>query len=326
VEAIRRNAEIQAQLVDDLLDVSRIVSGKMRLDIVPTELVPVLQAAIESIQPAAQSKGVLLDVELSGAPQIVAADAGRLQQMVWNLLSNAVKFTAAGGTVRVAAHHQGESLEVEVTDTGAGIAPDLLPFVFERFRQGDSSITRSHGGMGLGLALVRHLAELHGGTIVAESAGAGRGATFRLRIPALSAASQPAPAPAAEAPPLTDLHVLVVEDDADSREVLTIVLQQAGAVVAAAESAEQAMALLEQRPPDVIIADIGMPREDGYEFIRRVRHMDPARGGSAAAIAITAYARAEDRQRALDAGYQLHVPKPVDPAAVVQAVAQVIKH
>jgi hypothetical protein len=327
IDAIRRNAEIQVQLVDDLLDVSRIISGKMRLQIAPTELTPVLEASAESLQPAARAKGVSLQVECPASADTVAADPGRLQQMVWNLLSNAVKFTPAGGRVRLCARRIGNAAEIEVTDTGAGISPDVLPFVFERFRQGDSSSTRTHGGMGLGLALVRHLAELHGGTIEAESGGPGLGATFRLHLPLVASSVTAAEPPARQqVPPLTNVHVLVVEDDADSREVLSIVLQESGAIVAAAESAEQALALFSERRPDVIIADIGMPGGDGYEFIRRVRRMDPEQGGSAAAIALTAYARPDDRRRALEAGYQLHVPKPVDPVAVVRAVAQVIPH
>ena len=333
VEAIRRNAEIQVQLVDDLLDVSRIISGKMRLHIAPTNLQQVLKAAAESVHPAAHAKGVALQVNAPPPDLTIPADGDRLQQIVWNLLSNAIKFTSAGGVVELAARQHDGTVEITVRDTGAGIPEDVLPFVFERFRQADSSTTRNHGGMGLGLAIVRHLVELHGGSVDAESGGKGEGATFNVRLPVvpLQAAPAPhAPVPAIQArydtPRLTNVHVLVVDDDPDTREVLSIVLRECGAIVQAADSSAQGLALIGRRPPDVIIADIGMPHEDGYQFIQRVRRLESEAGRSPAAIALTAYARAEDRERALQAGYQLHVPKPIDPRAVVTAVAQLIMH
>ena len=333
VEAIRRNAEIQVQLVDDLLDVSRIISGKMRLRIAPVNVVEVLNAAAESVHPAADAKGVSLSINAPSPEMTIAADGDRLQQVVWNLLSNAIKFTPAGGSVQLDARQHDGSVEITVRDTGGGIAEEVLPFVFERFRQADSSTTRSHGGMGLGLAIVRHLVELHGGSVEAESGGRGQGATFRVRLPAVSVQQQARPRPAAgpvqwplETPRLTNVHVLVVDDDPDTRELLSIVLRDAGALVDAASSAAQGLASIVQRAPDVIIADIGMPHEDGYQFISSVRRLAPHEGGEAAAIALTAYARAEDRERALQAGYHVHVPKPVDPRALVTAVAQLILH
>jgi hypothetical protein len=333
VEAIRRNAEIQVQLVDDLLDVSRIISGKMRLQIAPTNVLEVLNAAAESVHPAAQAKGVTLHVHTPSADMTIPADSDRLQQIVWNLLSNAIKFTPSGGRVDLAATQHDGTVEITIRDTGAGIAPDMLPFVFERFRQADSSTTRNHGGMGLGLAIVRHLVELHGGSVDAESTGSGHGASFRVRLPVAAvqhpAATHPPLAPRErqyENRQLTNVHVLVVDDDPDTREVLSIVLREAGAIVESASSAAQGLVAITQSPPDVIIADIGMPHEDGYQFINRVRRLEPERGGRAAAIALTAYARAEDRERALQAGYHLHVPKPIDPRAVVSAVAGLIVH
>jgi CheY-like chemotaxis protein len=260
----------------------------------------------------------------------IAADPDRLQQVVWNLLSNAIKFTPAGGSVDLRGRQSDQGTEIVVKDTGPGVSSNVLPFIFERFRQADSSTTRGHGGMGLGLAIVRHLVELHGGSVDAESDGEGRGATFIVRLPIASGfhANADVVGPAASIaqpedwPLLTNVRVVVVDDDPDAREVLSTVLSRSGAEVTAVESAAQALAHIESRAPDVIIADIGMPDEDGYAFIEKVRTVAAGRGGEAPAIALTAYARGEDRARALAAGYQLHIAKPFDPAAVVKAVAQ----
>jgi CheY-like chemotaxis protein len=251
---------------------------------------------------------------------------------VWNLLSNAIKFTAQGGFVELRTYQSPQGTEIVVRDSGVGIAPDVLPFIFERFRQADSSTTRRHGGVGLGLAIVRHLVELHGGSVDATSAGLGEGATFTVRLPALIGVQPAAPAAppisfpreVEHLPALTSVRVILVDDDPDTRDVLTTVLSGVGAEVVAVDSAAQALAHIETRPPDIIIADVGMPDEDGYAFIQKVRRNAADRGGLAPAIALTAYARKEDRERALAAGYQLHVSKPFNPGIVVEAVARLI--
>jgi PAS domain S-box-containing protein len=333
VRTIARNAEIQVQLVDDLLDVSRIISGKMRLQIRATNLSEVLFAAVDAVRPAATAKNVELRLSVDPSSPTIAADADRLQQIVWNLLSNAIKFTPPGGLVYLWAHQSDGATEIVVRDNGPGMAPEVVPFVFERFRQADSSTTRRQGGVGLGLAIVRHLVELHGGSVDAASEGPGKGSTFTVRLPAavvpvppgVGAASPPvAPPLPVELPLLKNVHVVIVDDDADTREVLSTVLTQVGADVAALDSAARALEHIERRIPDVIVADIGMPDEDGYAFIQKVRRATADRGGRAPAIALTAYARREDRERALAAGYQLHLSKPSNPSAVVHAVARLV--
>jgi PAS domain S-box-containing protein len=333
IRTIARNAQIQVQLVDDLLDVSRIISGKMRLQIQPTSLAEPLQAAVEAVQPAATAKMVDVHLQIEPPSAMIAADPDRLQQIVWNLLSNAIKFTSSGGQVDVRARHDGQTTMITVTDTGIGIAPDVVPIVFERFRQADSSTTRRHGGVGLGLAIVRHLVEQHGGSVRATSEGEGKGATFTVHLPAVSLSREAAttasgrpstPAAVEQLPSLANVRVVVVDDDPDTREVLKTVLSQVGAHVMAADSASQALAQITATPPDVIIADIGMPGEDGYSFIQKVRQSNPDRGGSAPAIALTAFARREDRERALAAGYQRHLSKPLNPSTLVQAVADLL--
>ena len=332
VRTIAHNAEVQAQLIDDLLDVSRIISGKMRLQFGISHLRDIVEAAVDPVRPAAAAKNVELRVSSSPDGAKIWADADRLQQVVWNLLSNAIKFTSPGGTVELRARHADDVVVLTVTDTGVGIAAEVLPFVFERFRQADSSTTRGYGGVGLGLAIVRHLVELHGGSVHAASAGSGEGATFTVRLPgavplqSAEAGSTPEP-PAVLSdylPRLPRVRVVVVDDDAGTRELLTTVLSEAGADVVAAHSARVALAEIESRAPDVIIADIGMPEEDGYAFIRRVRAIAADRGGRAPAIALTAYARSEDRERALAAGFQVHLSKPFNPTAVVQVVARLL--
>jgi PAS domain S-box-containing protein len=339
IEAIVRNAEAQTRLVNDLLDVSRIITGKLRLSVEPVELMSVVEAAAESVRPAAQARGVRLSVRLDPRVGAVTGDADRLQQVVWNLLSNAVKFTPGGGQVDVTLARSNGHAEIKVSDTGQGIRPDFLPYVFDRFRQADQQITREHGGLGLGLSIVRHIVELHGGTIRAESEGEGRGATFTVNLPLSTvpeagatdggrsrenlapAAAQPATA-ASPAAPLAGLSVLLAEDDEDSLTFLSAVLEGAGARVARARSAAEGFEKLKLLRPDLLVSDIGMAGEDGYEFLRRVRALAPAEGGQTPAVALTAYARPEDRELAAKAGYQAHIAKPVEPSLLIARLAQ----
>jgi PAS domain S-box-containing protein len=332
LDTIERNIRAQAQIIDDILDVSRIVRGSLALAFQPVDLAAVLQHAIESLHPAAQSKGIAIHTVFETSESEVTGDPDRLQQVAWNLLSNAVKFTPRGGRVEVRLRHQGDDLRLEVADTGEGISPEFLPHVFERFRQADSSADRMHGGLGLGLAIVRHLVELHGGTVSAESPGKGRGARFTVTLPAASA--RPALEPSAQAlkdpdsPPLAGLRLLVVDDDLDTCEAMSLLLSRAGARVVTAASAAEALAAIERSPPDALIADIGLPGEDGYSLIRRLRagadgDVRGVRG--IPALALTAYARAEDRERALAEGFQAHLPKPVDAEALLAALTETVK-
>ena len=326
VTVIERNARAQSQLISDLLDMSRIASGKIELEIRVVHLPSIISAAIEAIRPAADAKGVHVEMIISPGLDVIEADGGRLQQIIGNLLTNAVKFTPRGGRVEVAASKGDATVDITVSDTGEGIAPDLLPYVFDRFWQADASITRAHRGLGLGLAIVKQFTELHGGSIVVDSEGIGRGSTFRLKLPATQTSSNtPSATPAGKEPaivadraaPLTAIKVLVVDDDADSRELLQRVLMQHGAEVRGGASAREGYALLTDFVPDVVVSDIGMPGEDGYQFMAGVR----SRGVFAPAIALTAYARPEDRTRALSNGYQSHVSKPVEPLELVATVA-----
>ncbi|HEX8128266.1 MAG TPA: PAS domain-containing protein [Pyrinomonadaceae bacterium] len=343
LETIERNAQSQVQLIDDILDVSRIIRGKLRLNVRPAELSPVIEAAVDSVRPAAEAKGIRLQVVLDPRAGPVSGDPDRLQQVVWNLLSNAIKFTPKDGRVQVLLTRVRSHLELTVSDTGQGIEKKFLPYVFDRFRQADPSTTRTHGGLGLGLAIVRHLVELHGGTVTAESEGAGQGTTFKVSLPLMivhqpefasnAGGGEHAVVVAAEHPTaggsvalecpseLQGLRVLLVEDETDSREMLVIVLKQCRAEVRAVANAADALSQLESWRPDVLISDIEMPGEDGYTLIRKVRSLPPERGGKIPAAALTAYARAEDRMRALLAGFQLHVPKPVEPAELAAVVA-----
>jgi PAS domain S-box-containing protein len=328
LETIERNALVQAQLVDDLLDVSRIVSGKLKLELAPVAPVQVVEAALEVVRPAASGRRVTLHAELAADAGFVRADGARLQQVVWNLLDNAVKFTPKDGHVHVRLAREGSAVKLSVSDDGAGIAPEFLPHVFERFSQADGSTVRSHGGLGLGLAIVKHLVELHGGAIHAESRGLGLGATFTVLLPLPAIAPSPlapgdgqpgALAPFAASASLAGLRVLVVEDDADSRALLAELLTGAGAEVLTAAAAEPALELLAREHVDVLLSDIGLPVTDGYTLMRRVR-ADRAHATLPAA-AITAYAGVEDRKRALEAGFQMHLAKPVEPAELVALVA-----
>jgi signal transduction histidine kinase/CheY-like chemotaxis protein len=327
LESIERNARLQAHLVDELLDVARIITGKLHVEIRPVDLGAVVEAAVDANRANAEARGVRLDVRPgSGGPRVMG-DPFRLQQVVSNLLSNAIKFTPAGGRVDVQVETREREVEVRVRDTGHGIRPDFLPYVFERFRQAESRVA-GESGLGLGLALVRRLVGLHGGSVRAESPGEGQGATFTVALP-LAPAEIPAdpprvPTPAAAAPPagvLLGMRVLVVDDDADTRGWLTAVLEDGGAAVTAVGSTQEALSALEQRPPHVLIADIAMPDEDGYALIRKVRAIPAERGGRVPALALTAYAGAEDRERIMSAGFEQHVPKPAQPAELIALIA-----
>jgi signal transduction histidine kinase/ActR/RegA family two-component response regulator len=330
LRVIDRNATAQARMIDDLLDVARIASGKLRLEMQPVDLLAVTLAAVDVIGPSAKAKQIDIRTRLDSRTQRVLGDQQRLQQIIWNLLSNAVKFTEAGGVVEIRVSPVGKLTRLVVGDNGPGISPDFLPFVFERFRQSDASSSRRHGGLGLGLALVRDLVELHGGTVRAESAGEHRGALFTMDLPTAMSpeanddVERRSLAPG-QAPSLAGLRVLVVEDEADSRELFAKVLTTCGADVTTAASCEEALAFIResaaQNRPDVILSDLGMPRDDGFDLIRKVRALAPEEGGRIPAIAVTGYANPEDRQRALAAGFQTHLAKPIDPVAVAVAIA-----
>jgi PAS domain S-box-containing protein len=334
---IERNARAQTQIIEDLLDMSRIISGKVRLDVQRLDLAAVVQAAIDTVRPAAEAKGVRIQAVLDPLAGPVGGDPNRLQQVFWNLLNNAVKFTPRDGRVQVLLERVNSHLEVSVIDTGEGIRPEFLPFVFDRFRQADASTTRRHGGLGLGLAIVRQLVELHGGTVRATSAGEGHGSTFTVAIPlaVIHAAHEPETEagrrhPQASAGPtptpdlyvqLTGVRVLVVDDEPDARTLLRRLLEDCHAEVALAHSAKDALDQFVADPPDVLVSDIGMPGEDGYSLIRSVRALPSVKGGNVPALALTAYARSEDRTRSVLAGFQMHMSKPVEPAELIAMVA-----
>lgn len=332
LDIIHRNAQSQNQLISDLLDVSRIISGKLRLDLRTVELSPIIEAAVEATRPAAEAKGVRLNTSLDPHAGPVNGDADRLQQVVWNLLTNAIKFTPEGGRIEVESKIAGARVEVTVRDTGIGVAPEFLPHIFDRFRQADPGTNRIHGGMGLGLSIVRQLVELHGGAIRAESQGEGKGATFTVSLPFVKTEQEPKLAESRssaavarleiECPPaLRGLRVLVVDDEADTRDMLRAILEHCHAEVFTAGSASEALEAIVQLRPDVLISDVGMPVEDGYALIARVRALPAERGGRIPAVALTAYVRTEDRVKVLRSGFQLHVPKPVEPAELVTVVA-----
>lgn len=324
LEVLERNTRAQAQLIDDILDVSRIITGKLRLEPRAVQIQAVTEAAVDAIRPAAEARGVQLRLRLDAPTAQVLGDPTRLQQVCWNLLSNAVKFTGRNGAVEVTLRLDEGNVELAVRDEGAGIAAKLLPHVFERFRQGDSSSTRMHGGLGLGLAIVRHLVELHGGQVSAQSPGEGKGATFRVTLPALvggfpTRASDPSLVAFGDRS-VAGLRVLVVDDERDARELLTVVLSGAGAEVRSCAAANEALAEVVTFRPDVLVCDIGMPGEDGYSLIRKIRSLPPESGGLVPAVAVTAFARAEDRAAALAAGFQMHAPKPINPAQLLNVV------
>ncbi len=337
LDTIERNARAQAQLVDDLLDVSRIITGKLRMDVRPADPNSFIDAAVEAVRPAAEAKGVRVQKVIDTGPVSIPGDPVRLQQIVWNLLSNAIKFTPRGGRVQIRSERVDSHLEIVVSDTGQGIAPDFLPHVFDRFRQADQKTSRLHGGMGLGLAIVRHLVELHGGTVSATSEGEGLGATFTVMLPISpiyqvdSSGNRVHPG-ARDLLPANDisdrldgLRVLVVDDEADTRELLKQGLEYCGANVKAVGSATEAVEALVTFVPDVLISDIGMPGTDGYDLIRQIRTLPANQGKRIPAIALTAYTRVEDRLHALRAGYDMHVPKPVELAELVAVAASVTR-
>ena len=340
LETIERNARAQTQIIEDLLDMSRIVSGKIRLDVQLIELADVIDAALSTVQPAAESKGIRLQKIIDPRVSPVHGDASRLQQIVWNLLSNAVKFTPKGGRVQIALQRINSHIEINVSDTGEGIAPDFLPYLFERFRQADASTTRPHAGLGIGLALVKHLTELHGGTVSASSPGKEQGSTFTVKLPLAimhPRADEPqrvhptrsATHRVGETVKLDGVRVLVVEDERDARTFIERLLEAADADVFGTGSGSEALDCVQSFHPDVIVSDIGMPLMDGYQFIRELRKRPPNEGGRTPAVALTAFARSEDRTRALIAGYQMHVAKPVEPAellATVASLASLIPH
>jgi PAS domain S-box-containing protein len=334
VEKIARSARAQAQLTEDLLDVARIVTGKLRIEPQPIDLIAVIRAALDTARPAAEAKGLQLQIELEPAASALVGDANRLQQVIWNLLSNATKFTPSGGTITLRLESEDRHARFTVRDTGEGISPAFLPYVFDRFRQADGTSNRAHGGLGLGLAIVRHLVELHGGTVQVASAGVGQGATFTVRLP-LAVIDQPSAPTGAEAaaddtqrgcqPELIGLRVLVVDDQPDILELLDELLVPCGAIVRQCATAREAFDALQTWRPDVLVSDIAMPGEDGYWLIRAVRALAPEAGGTIPALALTAYVRIEDRMRVLAEGFQLYVPKPVEPVELRDAVARLVQ-
>jgi signal transduction histidine kinase/ActR/RegA family two-component response regulator len=334
LEIIERNTRAQTRLVEDLLDVSRIITGKLQLKVRRVDLQSVVQAGVESIRPAAVAKGIDLETHADAGPFIAMGDPDRLQQVVWNFLSNALKFTPPRGRVIVTLERPGDSVRISIADSGIGIVPEFLPFVFDRFRQGDTGTTRAHGGLGLGLAIARNLVELHGGSVEVDSAGLNQGTTFRVLLPSAPAAA----ADDAEAEwagieaavridagdRLDGCRVLVVDDEPESRDLLSHVLEHAGARVASASSASEAWTLLQSDTPDVLVSDIEMPGEDGYMLIRRARGLSTTQMERMIAVAVTAHARPKDRVRALQAGYQWHLPKPLEPAELVSVIASLL--
>lgn len=337
METIERSAKSQAQLVEDLLDVSRIIQGKLHLNVRPLELAWVIEAALETVRPAADAKEIQLQTLLDPTTGPVAGDSDRLQQVIWNLLANAIKFTPKGGQVQVLLEGVNSSVEITVADTGKGISPEFVPYVFDRFRQADSSTTRTYSGLGLGLAIVRHLVELHGGTVHAESQGEGQGATFKVRLPLVKesktreqqsqagnitsvilSTSKPLPI-------LDGVQILVVDDEADTREFLVAAIKMCGAEVIAVSSATEAIQVISQQKLDVLVSDIGMPGEDGYSLIRKIRKLPKEQGGDIPAVALTAYAREEDRMRSLSQGFQMHLSKPVEPEKLATVIASLVK-
>ena len=333
LETIVRNARAQRQLIDDLLDISRIITGKLRLDVQHVELAPMIEAVVDGVRPAADARNIQLRTALDSHTSAISGDPDRLRQIIWNLLTNAIKFTPEGGRVEVGLERTNSHVEVTISDTGQGIDPEFLPHVFERFSQSDSSSTRRHGGLGLGLSIVRQLVELHGGTATVTSSGTGEGTTFKVIFPLMSVrpeqreAEVPSPLtgskpPTNRQPSLNDLRVLVVEDAPDARELVAAMLEGCGADVVAVGSAGEALEEMERQRFEVLISDIGMPSMDGYALIEKVRRLPLERGGRIPAIALTAYAGAEDRMRVYSAGYQRHLPKPVEPIELTTMVAE----
>ena len=335
LEVIGRNAKAQQHIIEDLLDMSRILSGKVRMDVQKIELGTVLEAALETVRPAAQAKGVKIHAVIDPVATPISGDPQRMQQVFWNLLSNAIKFTPRGGRIEVLLQRVNSHLEANIADTGIGIATDFLPHVFDRFRQADASTVRSHGGLGLGLAIVKHLVELHGGHVLAKSPGPGKGATFSVVVPLAAVSEQSFTSSRREGQgidghdrPLPALHgitVLVVDDDEDSRTLVARTLEKAGAKVRTAGSADEALKVLDESRPHVLVSDIGMPEKNGYALLEELRARPAEKGGKIPAAALTAYTRVEDRVQALCAGFQILLPKPVDAMELVATVAALAK-
>jgi PAS domain S-box-containing protein len=327
LQTIERNARAQAQLIEDLLDMSAIASGKVKLEMQPLAPAAIAAAAIESVRPAAEAKQIRIDKDFASMPGMVAGDANRLQQILWNLLSNALKFTPRGGAVTVGVQRNGEHIDITVRDSGIGIEPSFLDHVFERFRQADATTTREHGGLGLGLSIVKHLVEQHGGTVSVASEGEGCGACFTLRLPRHASTQPGAPlvpfiaGPYAAAHDLSGLQVLVVDDEDDARELIKRILSDCNADVLTAATATEALLLLQHERPDLMVSDLGMPEVDGYGLLDRIRALGPSRGGDLPAIALTAFARSEDRIKALSSGFLAHIAKPVEPNELIAKVA-----
>jgi PAS domain S-box-containing protein len=332
IETIARNARAQRQLIDDLLDISRIIIGKLHLEVRPVNLAPMIEAIVDGVRPAADSRNIHLQTALDPRVSPISGDPSRVQQIIWNLLTNAIKFTPKGGRVQVRLERIDSHVEFAVSDTGQGIDPEFLPHVFDRFRQADSSSTRRHRGLGLGLSIVRQLVELHGGTVTAHSAGEGEGTTFKVKLPLLSVRQELNDVDMTDTligsktltdwqPSLANLRLLVVDDEPDARELIAAVLIGRGADVVSVESAGEALEEMERQRFDVLVSDIGMPLMDGYALIEKVRQRSAERGGRIPAAALTAYAGLEDRMRVLSAGYQMHIPKPVEPAELTTVVA-----
>jgi PAS domain S-box-containing protein len=331
LETIERNAKLQTQLIEDLLDVSRILQGKLNLNICPVSLVMVVEAALETVRLAAEANSIQIQTIFDPNLGQVMGDPNRLQQVVWNLLSNAVKFTPTGGRVEIRLMEVGNQIQIQVSDTGKGINPDFLPYVFDYFRQADGTTTRTFGGLGLGLAIVRKVVEMHGGKVQAESAGEGLGATFSVELPLLVRSEQvrqegnESSNCDPESSLLSNTQVLVVDDEPDIRDLVSFILQDYGVEVTAVSSAQEALQALSESIPDVLISDIGMPKTDGYMLMREVRSRSPGQGGSVPAIALTAYAGEMNQQQALAAGFQMHISKPVDPDVLVKAIVNLIE-
>lgn len=334
IEIIVRNARAQRQLIDDLLDISRIITGKLRLEVQPVELASIIEAVVDTVRPAADARNIHLQIAFDPRTSPISGDPDRLQQIIWNLLTNAIKFTPKGGRIQVWFERIESHVEITIKDTGQGIDPELLPHVFDRFRQSDSSSTRRHGGLGLGLSIVRQLVELHGGTVTAESPGLGGGTTVKVVFPLMSVHRELSEVdmtrPVIESrtltdrqPSLNDLRVLVVDDEPDARELVAAVLTGRGADVVSVGSAGEALEEMEKHPFDVLVSDIGMPQMDGYALIEKIRQLPSDRGGRIPAAALTAYAGVEDRMRVLSAGYQMHIPKPVEPAELATVVGSI---
>jgi signal transduction histidine kinase/CheY-like chemotaxis protein len=335
IETIERNARSQARLIDDLLDVSRIITGNLRLDLHPLNLAPIVNAALDALRPTADVKGIRLQTRFEPSECLVKGDPNRLRQVIWNLLSNAIKFTQRGGSVNIDLKCIESTARLRVSDTGDGISAEFLPYVFDRFRQAEGSISRKQGGLGLGLAVARHLVELHGGAITAESGGLGKGSVFTVDLPLTQERRDPARAEERRREVdrrrsrkgvvrLDGVHVLLVEDDDDSRKLLSTMLRRYGARVTATKSAAEALEVFEGELPDVMISDIGMPDQDGYELIRKLRTLPVEKGGATPAIALTGYASRKDRERALGSGYQQHMAKPIEQVDMISAIAALI--